>query len=141
MNLDGQILKGEHQPTKEVNMHIGIFKIRRDVNSIIHYHPPWTTAFASRGLKIPLITLHSKRILHDVPLLPLLEEGSAELAKSITNHFKNSDVKAITLTNHGLVAVGSSIQEAENIAELIEETAKIAWISNLIDKDKFTKLH
>lgn len=132
MDLEGKIIKGSSKPTKEVKFHIGIFKIRNDVNAVVHYHPPWATAFACKGIKIPLITLHSKRILQDVPLIPLKEEGSSDLAYLITNVFKNQNVKAITLTGHGLVAVGSTIYDAQNIAELVEETAKIAWISNLI---------
>jgi ribulose-5-phosphate 4-epimerase/fuculose-1-phosphate aldolase len=46
--------------------------------------------------------------------------------------FRNPEVRAILLAGHGLVAVGSTLSEAENIAELVEESAKISLFASLL---------
>ena len=133
VNLNGQLIRGTGTPTKEINMHLGIYKKREDVNAVVHYHSPYSTSFASKGMTIPLNTLHSKRILKDIPIIPEAEEGSAELAELVTNKFENMDVKAVLLTGHGIVTIGPSLTAAENLAELVEESAKIAILKSQIN--------
>ena len=38
---------------------------------------------------------------------------------------------AVLLVGHGIVAVGENVLEAEHVAELVEETAQIAWLQEV----------
>ena len=128
----GHVVEGQGKPTKEMEFHLAIYGVREDVGAIVHYHPPYATSFAVSGWEIPLQTVHAKRILRRVPIIPQVPEGSKALANTLKEAFSQPDVLAVLMTGHGIVVVGKGLREAENIAELLEETAKIAFLSTLL---------
>jgi L-fuculose-phosphate aldolase len=129
VDSQGEPLEGYGKPTKEVQVHIAIFQVRRDVGAIVHYHAPYATAFAALGQTLSLPTVHAKRILKQIPLVPKYPEGSAELASAVAKALLNKEVAGLLLENHGLMAVGSGLRQAQYHAELMEESAKIQWLS------------
>ncbi len=131
----GQVLEGKGKPTKELEPHLAIYQTRKDLEAIIHYHSPYATSFAVLGREIPLLTVHAKRILKQIPIVPPAEEGSEHLTHSLREVFAETDVWAALMAGHGIVAVGKGLLEAQNIAELVEETAKIAFLSTLLSKN------
>ena len=108
MDIDGNSLRGSPKPSKEIHFHLGIYRIRKDVCGVVHYHAPFSTAHAVKGASIPLLTVHAKRILKKIPITPEAPDGSKELANYVMSAFRDREVKAIVLASHGLVAVGSS---------------------------------
>lgn len=126
MTRDGRLIWGDRKPTKEFRFHLGIYQIRPDVGGVVHAHAPVATAFACAQRELPLVTVHSRRVLKKVPLLPVYPDGSEELAGAVTKAFSDPEVKGVLLMNHGVIGVGKTLTEAENIVELMEETAKTA---------------
>ena len=102
------------------------------MDAVIHFHPPFTTAHAVAKKKIPMITEAAEIVLLDVPLLPRASPGSIELATKVTEGFKDSKVKAVLLTMHGLVSIGKTLKDAYYTTALVENPAKIALLSSLI---------
>lgn len=133
INAQGQVLEGTVKPTKEVMTHLGIYSVRPDVSGIVHYHAPYCTAYAVKNRPLPLPTLHARRILKDLPLIPVYPEGSPELALAVLEAAKNPDVSGILLADHGLMALGPTLTQAQYTAELMEESARIAWLAGLIE--------
>ena len=133
VDAGGKVQGGGGIPTKEVRFHLGIYRTRGDVNGIVHYHAPFATAFAAKGIPIPTYTIHAKRSFPSMPVVPELEDGSAELADQVVGAFWDPEVNLVLLAAHGLVAVGKTLEEAEALAELAEETAKIAISMRLLD--------
>jgi hypothetical protein len=78
------------------------------------------------------VTVHGKRILGKIPAIPRAEAGSEPLASAIQASFENPKVRAVLLRGHGTVAVGSDLKDLENMAELTEESDKIALLSALL---------
>lgn len=132
IDMEGNVIDGQGKPSKEVRFHLGIYKHRPDVKAIIHTHSTFAVAFAVAGKPPPLLTIQSKVLLGKVPLVEYAPPGSEELAKLVIEAFKDRDVKAALLKDHGAVAVGGALQEALNIAELLEETAKVAILCRLL---------
>ena len=132
VDIDGNNLGGPPKPSKEIHFHLGIYRIRKDVCGVVHYHAPFSTAHAVKGASIPLLTVHAKRILKKIPITPEAPDGSKELANYVMSAFRDREVKAIVLASHGLVAVGSTLAEAQNIAELVEESAKVSLLVRLL---------
>lgn len=130
---DGRPLAGYAEPTKEIEVHMALFKARPDVNAIVHYHAPYATAYANRNRTIPINTLHGRRMLKKVPVLPELAEGSPELSRAVVDTFADSEVVALLMVNHGLITIGPSLQRAQYMAELLEETAKTEWLASHIE--------
>ena len=132
VNIDGRSLLEIPKPSKEIHFHLGVYRIRGEVCGVVHYHAPFSTAHAVKGVSIPLLTVHAKRILKKIPITPEAPDGSKELADYVMSAFRDREVKAILLAGHGLVAVGSTLAEAQNIAELVEESAKVSLLVRLL---------
>ncbi len=132
VNGEGRPLEGKTQPTKEVLTHLVIYQVRPEVSGIVHYHPPSATAYAVRNLPLPLPTVHARRILRQVPLLPEYPEGSHELAQAVRETARDPEVFGLLLAGHGLVALGPTLRQAQYTAELMEESARIAWLARFL---------
>ena len=137
LDLDGNVLKGEGKSSIETNFHLGIYKVRKDARAVFHVHPPFATAYAVAGMKIPMVTEAAKIVLMDIPLLQHAPPGSNELANRVADGFKDSRVKAVLLREHGVVAVGETLEKAYHTTAFVEDTAKIALLSSLV-KAKFS---
>lgn len=132
VDLDGTVISDEGRPSKDLNYHLGIYRVRPEVQGIVHAHVPWTTALTLLGSpELPLLTPHAQAKLHRVPVVPYASSGSLELETGVTEAFRPSEVEVVLLERHGLVAVGATLSAAENIAELVEETAHIALLVRL----------
>lgn len=128
-DASGETLEGSGKPTKEIGTHLSVYRARADVGGVVHYHPPYATAYAVRERPIPLLTVHARRILGMIPVIPPDAEGSKVLASLVCETFSNPSVKVVLLAGHGILAAGTNLIEAQNLAELVEESAKIAYLS------------
>jgi ribulose-5-phosphate 4-epimerase/fuculose-1-phosphate aldolase len=70
--------------------------------------------------------------LRKVPVVGPAKEGSEELATMVGQVFSQRTVKAALLSEHGIMAVGKDLLAAQNISELLEESAKIGLLSRLV---------
>ncbi len=129
----GNVVDGRGRPTKEINTHLGIYRVRPEISAIVHYHPPHSTAFAVCHREIPLRTLHARRILGSIPTVDTFPEGSDELALSLQRVFQTPSVLAVLMLDHGIIAAGGSLSEAQNFAELVEESARIAILGSSLE--------
>lgn len=132
IDLHGKVLSGAGKPSIEMNLHLGIYEVRKEAKAVFHVHPPYCTAFAVARKKIPMATEAAKLILVDVPLLPHSPPGSARLAANVADAFKNSMVRASLLEEHGLVSMGETLDDAYRTTALVEDTAKVALLSSLM---------
>ena len=128
----GRVMSGQGIPTKEFNSHTAIYGSRADIRAIVHYHPAYATAFAVRNLTIPLLTVHARRILKSLPLVPAGPEGGPQLAGLLKEMFALPEVRGVVMSEHGIIATGKDLKDAQNVAELIEESARIALLSSFL---------
>ncbi len=134
IDLEGRKLWGEGQPSKEYRFHLGIYKARPELNAVIHGHPPYSTAFALAERVPPLVTGPSKTYLKKIPLVEYAPAGSEELARYVSEAFRDGDVRAVLLKRHGVVCAGRDIYDAVNIAEWLEDNSRAAVLVGLIKK-------
>lgn len=134
LDLDGIVLEGKGIPSKEVGFHLGIYKIRSDVRAVFHVHPSYSTAFAVVGKKLPMVTEAAKIVLVDVPFVDCAPPGSDDLASNVVEGFRDPNVKAVLIREHGVVVVGNRLKDAYHVASLVEDTAKVAFLSSQIKK-------
>jgi ribulose-5-phosphate 4-epimerase/fuculose-1-phosphate aldolase len=132
IDLDGAIVAGEGRPSKDVGFHLGIYRVRPDVQGIVHAHVPWSTALTLLDYsELPLLTPHAQYKLHRVPIVPYAPSGTPALDGPVTDAFRNTGTVAALLARHGLVTVGRTLSVAEELAEMVEETAQIALLVHL----------
>ena len=113
--------------TSEIDMHLTIYRMRRDVKGVVHAHPPTATAFASSGIALdePLCS-EIVMTLGSVPLAPYATTGSLRLSRSLEPFIPDYD--AILMANHGAVTYGATLLDAFMQMETVEHFAKVCLI-------------
>lgn len=134
VELSGAILPGNEglNPSKDLDFHLDLYRIREDINAIVHCHSPWATGYASAGIEIPCLTVQTIEKIGRMPLVPLSENGGPQTSAEISPVFRDLDVVAAVLANHGTVGVGKTLIAAQYLAEIIEETAQIAYVRDTL---------
>jgi ribulose-5-phosphate 4-epimerase/fuculose-1-phosphate aldolase len=135
LTIDGELLGGK-PPSKEVKFHLELYRGDDDCKSVVHLHATWTTLLSCRKLEPgePLFRVMTPYVVMKVgklELIPYLKPGSPEIA----DHMRKwaGKRKAFLLANHGSVVTGKSLAEAVDAAEELEETAKLAYLSERMD--------
>jgi len=132
VHLDGTIEPSAHKPSKDLGFHLDLYRIRPDINAVVHCHSPWATGYASAGLEIPCLTVQTIEKIGRMPLIPLSAEGGPQTEVDISPVFQDPKVVAAVLANHGTIGVGSTLMKAQYLAEIIEETAHIAFVRDTL---------
>lgn len=130
--LDGTILPSAHKPSKDLGFHLDLYRVRSDINAIVHCHSPWATGYASAGLEIPCLTVQTIEKIGRMPLIPLCPAGGPQTEAEISPVFADPHIRAAVLANHGTIGVGKTLMAAQYLAEIIEETAHIAFVRDAL---------
>ena len=88
--------------------------------------------YASAGLEIPCLTVQSIEKIGRLPLIPLSSKGGPQTEHEISPVFSDSRIVAAVLANHGTIGVGPSLMSAQYLAEIIEETAHVAYLRDVL---------
>ena len=131
VKLDGTIEPSAHKPSNDLDFHLDLYRIREDINAIVHCHSPWATGYASAGIEIPCLTVQTIEKIGRMPLIPLSPLGGPQTEQEISPVFKDPKVVAAVLANHGTIGVGATLMKAQYLAEIIEETAHIAFVRDV----------
>lgn len=135
VDLNGTMLEGAPgmRPSKETGFHVCAYRLRPHVGAVVHLHPPHATAFAVRGMELPLVTDGAMLNLKHVPVVGHAPSGSPELHRIVEDGLKKyPDAKAILMERHGMFTMGPTLTVAFNLADLVEDTAKIAILAQSI---------
>lgn len=124
-DMQGNVIDGEARPSSELGFHLSLYRRRKDVQAIVHTHSPYAVTMACLGWEIPAVHYLVGFAGKKVPLAPYATFGTPELAQIVAEYI--GDYNALLLANHGLVAVGSSMDTAFAAAEEIEFVARIYY--------------
>ncbi len=128
-DLEGNKVVGDLEMSSEILMHLEIYKVRRDVDAVVHAHPPTATGFAAAGLDLPACVLPEIVVgLGAIPLAPYGTPGGPEIFEPMRSFVEKHD--AVLLANHGAVALGRDVMDAHFKMEMIEHFARIALVSH-----------
>ncbi len=130
MTLDGEILEAAEgaKPSSEWRLHAELYRTKKEVNSVVHTHSPYATAFAAVRKPIPLILIEMKVWLNgEVPVAEYAPNGSLEVAQNTAKAI--GDKGACLMANHGAVAVGENLKKAYIRAAYTEDAAKICLLA------------
>ncbi|NWG09844.1 MAG: class II aldolase/adducin family protein [Nitrososphaerales archaeon] len=134
MGTDGRIMKGAHKPSREWRLHMEILKARKDVNAVVHTHNPITIGITMVGKTFKPITAEASAMLRRVKILPFERPGSEELCKMVGKNIVGRN--ALILRRHGVIGVGSSLNEARAIVEAMEEDAIAQMVMRIFHKGR-----
>lgn len=129
MRLDGEIVSGHRKPSSEWQMHALVYKEREDISSVVHTHSPYATSFAVIHEEIPVILIEMVPFLGgSVPLADFGLPGSIEIGEEALKALVDGK-NACLMANHGVLAVGGSLEQTYTRAIYVEDAAKIYSLS------------
>ena len=135
VDRNGKLLEGPagSKPSKESGFHLAVYAARPEVGAVVHVHPPYATSFGVRRALIPTVTVSAQLKLKQGPIVPVAPPGSKELSDLVAHAVTSAAPEATVflLEAHGLLAVRPTLADAFNDAELAEDTAKIAVLSEM----------
>jgi len=135
INFEGTPRYGDLPPSSETMLHIAVYNERRDVRSVVHTHSVYASICAVAGMAIPPIIDEIVVLVGgDVRVAPYQPPGTEELARSACDALKGRS--AALLSNHGLVAVGNDLDDAFDVATLVERAAKIYVTTKLLGVER-----
>ncbi len=132
---EGRRVSGQRHVTSEIGMHLLIYRMRPDVQAIVHAHPPTATGFAAAGIALtePLVC----EVVMGLVCIPLARygtPGTSELAQTLEPYVPNYD--AILMSNHGVVTYGDTLEHAYMKMETVEHFAQIALVTHLLGRQQ-----
>ncbi len=143
MDLNGERAEGKLNPSSDTATHLELYKAFPEIGGIVHTHSSWATSWAQSGRSIPCYgTTHADYFYGEIPCLRCLTKEEIDEAYEkntgllIVNEFKKRDVKAVPAClckNHGPFAWGKNANEAVHNAVVLEECAKMAARTEMIN--------
>jgi len=126
VDLNGEQLDGDRKPSSEFRMHTDVIRERDDVGGVVHTHSPYASTFASLGEPIPASHYLIAFIGNKIPVAPYETYGTAELAE-VALEALGEEYNACLLEQHGVLAVGDSVEAAFEVALMVEYCARIHY--------------
>ena len=145
LDLEGNIVEGKLRPSSDTPTHLELYKAFEEIGGVVHTHSPQATSFAQAGVDIPLYgTTHADYFYGSIPCARSLTEeeinGSYEMqtGKVIIETFRERNINPIytpgvLCKNHGPFTWGKDASEAVHNAVVLEEVAKMALMTRLIN--------
>ena len=147
MDLKGNKVEGRMNPSSDTATHLELYKAFPTIGGVVHTHSSYATSWAQSGRSIPCYgTTHADYFYGEIPCVRCLTKEEIEDAyevntgKLIVNEFRRMEkdpvaVPAVLCKNHGPFAWGKDANEAVHNAVVLEEVAKMAYRTELINKE------
>ena len=159
VNFDGKVVEGSLRPSSDTLTHAVLYKTWESIGSIVHTHSTYATAWAQAQRDVPIFgTTHADHLTTDIPCAPPMSDKMIagnyeyETGLQIVNCFKERkldyrEVEMMLVGNHAPFAWGKNSAKAVYNAAVLEEVARIAYLTEQINpkaprlKDALIKKH
>ncbi|GAB3903520.1 L-ribulose-5-phosphate 4-epimerase [Larkinella knui] len=163
VDLDNQLVEGKMRPSSDTKTHTLLYRHFETIGGICHTHSTYAVAWAQAMREIPnLGTTHADHLVASIPVTEVMSDAMIqgdyehETGNQILNVFRDqnlsaSEVEMVLVACHGPFAWGKSPAKAVYNATVLEELAKMAYLTltinpttprikqSLIDKHYFRK--
>jgi len=145
VDLEGNKVEGKYNPSSDTATHVELYKAYPEIGGVVHTHSTTATSWAQAGRSIPLYgTTHADYFLGAIPCARSLtpDEINGEYEKNTglviieTLEEKNINpmyTPGILCKNHGPFTWGKDADQAVYNAVVLEEVAKMALNTELIN--------
>jgi L-ribulose-5-phosphate 4-epimerase len=145
VDLEGNVVEGEHKPSTDTPTHLALYKAFEEIGGVVHTHSTWATVWAQAQREIPLLgTTHADLSSHPIPLARALTRSEVDdeyeaatgtiLIEAISDR-SPEEVPAALVRGHGPFCWGPDTAKAVQNAVTLEEVARMALFTRLLDAD------
>lgn len=147
MDYEANVVEGKMRPSSDTKTHAVLYKHWEHIGGISHTHSTYATSWAQTQWDIPILgTTHADHLTTDVPCAPPMSDDMIkgdyeyETGFQILNEFKKrgfspEEVPMVLIANHAPFTWGKTVAKAVYHSAVLEEIAKMAWISKTIRGD------
>ncbi len=146
VDLEGKIVSGTLKPSSDLATHLVLYKAFKQIGAVVHTHSEWATSWAQACKPIPPYgTTHADYFHGEIPCTRQLTESEVggdyetETGKVIVERFKDIDpgaVPGVLVAAHAPFAWGVNAEQAVHNAVVLEEVAKMAFRTQVLEHYK-----
>ena len=132
IDMEGNLIEGKAKPPLEFHLHSGLYRARKDIASVVHAHPKWSTFLTMTGHAYQPVfaqgVLPGEAPVLDTPSSINTREMADQLAAVL------GDRPSVLMKSHGAATVGKTILDAFVLAVYLEENAYRQYMALQIGK-------
>ena len=144
IDMEGNRVEGKYRPSSDTATHLELYKAFSEIGGVVHTHSPWATSWAQAGRDIPCYgTTHADYMYGPIPCARNLTAEEIEEAYekntglTIIETFRERMINpvyvpAVLCKNHGPFTWGKDAAEAVHNSVVLEEVAKMAARTEMI---------
>jgi len=139
VGLDGRIREGSLRPSSDLPTHLVLYRAFGQIGGVVHTHSTYATSWAQAGIEIPCFgTTHADYFRGPVPVTSHMDSSDIEddyereTGNAIVRRFAGLDPEefpAVLVAGHAPFCWGPSTAEAAHRAVLLEEIARMAYLT------------
>lgn len=143
VDLEGRVVEGRLRPSSDTPTHLELYRRFERIGGVAHTHSTWAASWAQAGRGIPCYgTTHADHFHGEVPCARSLTREEIESGYErntglvIIETFKDLDpmaMEAVLCRGHGPFTWGGDCMEALRNAVALEEVAKMALLTEVLD--------
>ena len=125
VNLHDLTYAGEIKPSSEKGIHAACYRLRDNVNFVIHTHQTYASLAGLTGRDINGLTGEAEAVIgSNVPLAAYGLPGTGKLRAGVVAALQRSTSNAVLMHHHGALCLGGSLEDAFNVASRLEEVCR-----------------
>ena len=135
-DLEGRVVEGKLRPSSDLATHLVLYRAWPAVGAVVHTHSHYATVWAQAGREIPCYgTTHADHFNGPIPVTRPLT--ATEIAKDyerntgtvIVERFDGepTSMSAVLVAHHASFVWGPSVEAAVETATILEEVARMAF--------------
>ncbi len=145
VDLHGRVIEGRGNPSSDTPTHTVLYRRFPGIGGIVHTHSTYATAWAQAGRAIPCLgTTHADHVPGEIPCTRVMTDDeirgpfetlTGELIAELFRHRSAADTPMALVAGHGPFAWGETPEKAVYHAAVMEELAKIAFATVLLNPE------
>jgi L-ribulose-5-phosphate 4-epimerase len=147
VDFDGKTVEGNLRPSSDTKTHAVLYKHWENIGGIVHTHSTYATAWAQSQRDIPIFgTTHADHNTVDIPCAPPMSDEMIKGDYEYETGFQIMDclkqkgmsyeeIEMILVGNHAPFTWGKNADKAVYNSAVLEEVAKMAYLTEQIRKD------
>jgi L-ribulose-5-phosphate 4-epimerase len=143
-DLDGRVVEGHFRPSTDLPTHLALYRAFPRIGGVAHTHSHFASVWSQAGRDLPCLgTTHADYFRGAVPVTAPLEPAAIQTdyesatGLAIVRRMEGLDpleMPATLVTGHAPFCWGRSATEAATIAAVLEEVARMAYHTAMLNE-------
>lgn len=128
VNIKNCEYEGNIKPSSECGAHADVYKLRPEVNFVVHTHQTYASVLSVIGTDVELTEDEQKFLGNMIPCAEYGMSSSESLRKQIRKCLRRAkNCNSMLLRNHGVLCMGTDFDNAFEISSVMEQICKYKY--------------